>query len=90
MDVQQHEPQPAERLHTVQVGKADAFGIVTWGPVHIWQPAMAYRLTWCGRRMKGIRSRGSRVDSVAEIRTGLPCQTCVRGVLTGEAKAFRR
>ncbi len=87
MDVQQHEPQPAERLHTVQVGKADAFGIVTWGPVHVW--SVAYRLTWCGRRMKGIRSRGSRVDSVAQIKTGAVCPVCARAISTGRPRAYK-
>ena len=88
MDIRLHEPQTAERLHTVQVGKADTLGIVTWGPVHVW--SVAYRVTWCGRRMRGIRSRGSRVDSVAEIKTGLPCPACVKALEAGQPRAFRR
>lgn len=79
-----------ETLHTVQVGKADQFGIVSWGPVHIWQPEMSYRLTWCGKRMKGIRARGTRVGTVAQIKTGAVCPTCARGVATGKGKAYRR
>jgi len=79
--------QQTRRLHTVQVGKADVFGIVTWGPVHVW--SVAYRLTWCGRRMKGLRSRGSRVATVQEIRTGKPCPECVRALERGRPRSFR-
>ena len=84
MDAEQ--PQQAESLHTVQVGKADTFGIVTWGPVHVW--AEPDRLTWCGRRMKGLRSRGSRRFTDPGHIFGL-CTGCSRALRAGRPRAYK-
>lgn len=90
MDTTQPQPEQDQRpelLHTVQVGKRDVLGIVNWGPVHLWAPGQAYRLTWCGKRMKGLRSRGTRVDSV--LRISRLCPGCSRALSTGQPRSYR-
>ena len=82
MDASQTER--TESLHTVQVGKRSSVtGIVNWGPVHVWN--RAYRLTWCGRRMRGGLQRGRRAESVLAI--GNLCPGCSRALSTRETES---
>lgn len=74
-------------LRTVQGGKADSVtGIVRWGPVHVYREP--WRLTWCGKRMRGIRVRHALAATTKQI-PDPACPTCVRAVTTGKPKPKR-